>query len=104
MALDGLAEDYKAFVHLTDVGLSRQPAQHDGDPGGGYTPTTRWVPGELVPDRHALPLPGDLAPGRYQLWAGMYAFSSGHNLDVVSSDVPHDGRRVLLAEIEVVEP
>ena len=104
IALDGLAEDYKAFVHLTDTGLTRQPAQHDGDPGGGYTPTTRWVPGELVPDRHALPLPDDLPPGRYQVWAGMYAFSSGQNLDVVSSDVPHDGRRVLLAEIEVVGP
>ena len=104
IALDGLAEDYKAFVHLTDTGLTRQPAQHDGDPGGGYTPTTRWVPGELVPDRHALPLPDDLPPGRYQVWAGMYAFSSGQNLDVVSSDLPHDGRRVLLAEIEVVGP
>lgn len=104
MALDGLAEDYKTFVHLTDTGLTRQPAQHDGDPGGGYTPTTRWVPGELVPDRHTLALPGDLAPGRYQVWAGMYAFPSGQNLDVVSSDLPHDGRRVLLAEIEVVGP
>jgi hypothetical protein len=99
-----LGEDYKTFVNLTDVEVTRQPAQHDGDPGQGFTPTVRWLPGELVPDEHSLSLPGDLAPGRYRLWAGMYQFPSLQNLAVVSSDLPHDGTRVLLAEIEVVAP
>jgi hypothetical protein len=99
-----LDEEHKTFIHLTDVDLTRQPAQHDGDPGRGFTPTARWLPGELVPDGHALSLPRDLAPGRYLLWAGMYEFPSLQNLAVVSSDLAHDGTRVLLGEIEVEAP
>jgi hypothetical protein len=110
-ALRQMDRDYKAFVHLTDAAMTRQPAQHDGDPGGGYTPTTRWELGELVPDRHPLRLPADLLPGKYRLWAGMYEFndsSSGseeamiRNLDVISSDVPVADNRILLGEIEVL--
>jgi hypothetical protein len=100
----GLTEDYKTFIHLTDAQVTRQPTQHDDDPGGNFTPTTRWLPGELVPDKHSLPLPDDLPPGLYHLWADMYEFPSVRNLEVVSSDLPHDGKRVLLAEIEVVAP
>jgi hypothetical protein len=61
--------DYKSFVHL--LGPEGQViAQHDGDPGGGYTPTTRWMQGELVPDRHRLALPEGLPPGSYALAPG----------------------------------
>ena len=63
LALQRADQDYKSFVHLTDEGMTDQPVQHDGDPGGGFTPTTRWAPGEVIPDRHALLLPSDLAPG-----------------------------------------
>jgi hypothetical protein len=101
-ALADLMQDYKVSVQLTDVAVTRQPAQHDGDPGRGYTPTTRWLPGEVVPDPHALSLPADLAPGRYRLWAAMYEYPAVRNLAVVTSPVQHDGERVLLAEIEVV--
>ena len=79
-ALRAPQQDYKTFVHLTDVDVTRQPAQHDGDPGGGFSPTTRWLPGELVPDTHHLTLPADLAPGRYRLWAGMYEHEPLRNL------------------------
>lgn len=65
------AENYKSFVHLLSSDGS-VIAQHDGDPGSGFTPTTRWQPGELVPDRHTLLLPADLAPGEYSLAAGLY--------------------------------
>ncbi|MBN1659296.1 MAG: hypothetical protein JXA93_12905 [Anaerolineae bacterium] len=96
--------DYKVSVQLTDVAVTRQPAQHDGDPGGGFTPTTRWLPGELVPDTHTLALPDDLAPGRYRLWAAMYQFPTVRNLVVKSSATETDGQRVMLAEIEVIAP
>jgi hypothetical protein len=103
-ALRDLDENYKAYVHLTDAALTRQPAQHDGDPGGGFTPTTRWLPGELVADTHALALPGDLAPGRYFLWAGMYEYAAVRNLAVLSAGVPSDSNRLLVGEIEVEVP
>jgi hypothetical protein len=97
-------QDYKTFVHLTDAAATQQPSQHDGDPGGGFTPTTRWLPGELVPDAHPLALPTDLAPGRYLLWAGMYEHDTVRNLAVRSSEAPTADNRVLLGEIEVVAP
>jgi hypothetical protein len=103
-ALRDLDQDYKVFVHLTDPAVTRQPAQHDGEPGGGFTPTSRWLSGELVPDTHPLALPADLAPGRYTLWAGLYEYPAMRNLAVVSTDGPVAGGRVYLGEIEVVAP
>lgn len=114
-ALRAPAQDYKAFVHLTDAGLTGQPSprlQHDGDPGAGFSPTTRWLAGEVVPDLHTLLLPPDLPAGRYRLWAGMYEYESLRNLpvvavrpgDVLSAQVPVVGDRVLLGEIEVRAP
>jgi hypothetical protein len=103
-ALRAPQQDYKTFVHLTDAALTRQPAQHDGDPGGGFTPTTRWLPGELVPDTHPVALPDDLPPGRYRLWAGMYEPEPLRNLAVLSSDTTTADNRVLLGEIEVLAP
>lgn len=101
IALTELGEDYKTFIHLTDVEVTHQPTQHDGDPGGDFTPTTRWLPGELVPDTHSLSLPPNLPAGRYHLWADMYQYPSVRNLKVASAEVPTDGKRVLLGEIQV---
>ncbi|MGC9333647.1 MAG: hypothetical protein ACP5JJ_05820, partial [Anaerolineae bacterium] len=103
-ALCSLDEDYKVFVHLTDADVTRQLAQHDGDPNAGFTPATRWLSGEIVPDTHQLALPGDLAPGLYRLWAGMYDYGTLRNLQVVSSPSLAVDGRVLLGEIEVLAP
>jgi hypothetical protein len=104
-ALRSLAQDYKAFVHLTDPAMTRQPAQHDGDPGAGFTPTTRWLPGEVVADTHALLLPANLPAGRYRLWAGMYEYETMRNLVVEAGSSPGvtvADNRILLGEVEVV--
>jgi hypothetical protein len=62
--------NYKAFVHLlSDDGTIL--AQSDAVPAAGYA-TNRWVPDEVVLDRHVLALPEDLPPGEYQLVAGLY--------------------------------
>ncbi len=56
MALTPLEEDLTAFVHL--IGPDGEKiSQHDGPPGESFSPTTRWEPGEIVPDRHLIPLP-----------------------------------------------
>jgi len=76
-------------VHL--VGEDGQIiAQHDGDPVGGFTPTTRWRPGEIVPDRHRLPLP-DGAKGVYRLKAGLYRLEPSLRNLTVAPPSP-DGR------------
>ncbi len=101
MALTELDEDYRRSIHLTNAEVTHEPAQYDGDPGGSFTPTTRWVPGELVPDTHSLTLPPDLPPGRYHLWADVYQYPGVRSLSVISAEAPTDGNRVLLAEVQV---
>jgi len=56
MALEPLEENLTAFVHLLGPGGERI-SQHDGPPGESFSPTTRWEPGEIIPDRHIIPIP-----------------------------------------------
>lgn len=59
---------YSVFVHL--LGESERPlVQHDGPPGA--LPTTAWLPGEVITDRHRVPLTG-LPAGRYRIVVGLY--------------------------------
>lgn len=67
----GAPEPVTAFVHLVGPD-GRLIAQHDGPLAGPYTPAARWLPGELLPDEHPIPLPPDLTPGSYLLKAGLY--------------------------------
>lgn len=63
--------DFTVFVHLVDD-QGRLRAQDDAPPLDGQFPTTRWQSGVIFDDRHDLPLPADLGPGRYRLLIGMY--------------------------------
>ncbi len=60
-----------AFVHLVDetgMGVS----QHDGPPGGQYTPYPRWVPGLVLNSTYYISVPETLSPGTYRIVAGLY--------------------------------
>jgi hypothetical protein len=104
LALENLHQDYGRSIHLAAADATRQLAQDDDGPEGDFTPTSRWLAGELVPDSHYLTLPADLPAGRYYLSADMFEYTSASNLAVVSSDQPTDGERVVLAEIQVNRP
>jgi hypothetical protein len=39
---------------------------------GGARPTSTWAEGEIIVDHHSIPIGGDVPPGTYQLFAGMY--------------------------------
>lgn len=61
--------DYSASVFLLDMnGVLR--LQDDRAPAD--QPTSRWAVGTPQFDRHTLSIPGDLAPGEYQLGVKMY--------------------------------
>jgi hypothetical protein len=92
LALRDAGTDYKTFVHMLDAN-GQVVSQHDGDPVGGFTPTTRWRQGELIADRHRLSLPPGLAGGSYALKAGMYQFQPMRNLQATPSG--QDGRITL---------
>ena len=92
-----IAKRYKVFLQLLDES-GALAAQRDSQPNGGATPTTAWTPGERVSDRHALPIPPDLRPGRYRLIAGLYDSS-----DALARLPVADGNYVDLGEISVLE-
>lgn len=70
--------NYKAFVHLLDSS-GRIVAQSDTVPAEGYA-TNRWLPAEVVIDRHILYLPAELPAGGYTLVAGLYEPIDVHRL------------------------
>jgi hypothetical protein len=97
LGLREMGENYKAFVHLLGPD-GAVIAQHDGDPLGGYTPTSRWRPGEIIADRHLLTLPEDLPAGEYGLRTGLYQVEPLRNLVI---DPPTADNRVDIGTIIV---
>ncbi|MDE3074230.1 MAG: hypothetical protein KGJ86_02275 [Chloroflexota bacterium] len=66
-AMAAPSRDYTVYVHLLDA-HGRIVAQADGQPRGGDFPTSTWLPGDRVEDRHTLSVP----PGRYTVEVGLY--------------------------------
>jgi hypothetical protein len=99
LALRETAQNYKVFVHLLGPDGS-VIAQHDGDPVGGFTPTTRWRPGQIIADRRLITLPEGLPAGEYGLRAGMYQVDPLRNLLV---DPPAADNRVDIGTVTAPE-
>ena len=66
-----------AFVHLVDQ-TGKGVSQHDGPPGGQYTPYQRWKPGLILNSTHNITVPETLSPGTYRLIAGLYFPAISH--------------------------
>jgi len=101
LARRGFEEDMVSFVHLVPAGGTSPVAQSDQQADGGFTPTTRWVAGEIIPDRHQIPLPADLPAGEYALYAGMYHFPSMDSLEILAARRPLSHGRVLVGSVEI---
>ena len=68
-----LRKDYASYVHLlSDPG--EKIASQDNPHTGASKPTTEWIPNTIITDTASIPIPADIAPGRYLLVAGMYSF------------------------------
>jgi mannosyltransferase len=99
-----LTHDYTVFVHLLGPynPATGGPvwAQDDSYPLQGGHPTSRWIAGQTVPDRHPLELPASMPAGTYQVEVGLYDASTGARVpvDVVSED------RILIEEVSVLAP
>ncbi|MGB9299065.1 MAG: hypothetical protein WCD51_00580, partial [Anaerolineae bacterium] len=104
LSLQEKSQNYKVFVHLMDQGLTTMWAQQDGDPGEGFTPTTRWMAGEVVVDEHALYIPPETPPGTYKLFTGMYEWETVRNLTILMPEAASPNNRILLGAVEVVAP
>jgi len=88
--------NYHFFAHLLDEGGVLR-SQHDG---AGF-PTASWHAGDLVLSRFSIPVPGDLAAGPYQVWAGLYSYPDVVNVPILDVAGNPAGERVALGEVEV---
>jgi len=79
-----LPQDYTVFVHLLDD-TGQLAAQADAEPRGGAYPTSAWVADDVIPDKHTLNLPANLAPGEYALRIGLYLAPNGPRLPLKPS-------------------
>jgi hypothetical protein len=70
-ALATATDSYRVFVHLLDD-HGTLVTQSDAVPDHWMRPTTGWVPGEYIRDRHALTIPPDAVPPPYALRLGWY--------------------------------
>ena len=93
--------DYVVFVHLLD-GEGRLVSQHDGQPVGGFKPTTSWQVDETVADNHGVLIPRGTPPGEYRLVAGMYCPATGDRLQVLGKGSDSEQDSVFLAMIRIV--
>ncbi len=64
--------DWTVFTHLVDPESGQVVAGHDSRPGAGSLPTPRWRAGWRILDEYEMRLPDNLAPGEYDLYAGLY--------------------------------
>jgi hypothetical protein len=102
LALRRPEADYKVFLHLIDQ-TGALWAQHDGEPGFFFTPTTRWQQGEFMEDFHTLGWrEGETPPaGRFQLFAGLYDPATGQRLPVLDAAGQLTGDQALLGEFDL---
>ena len=78
-ALTSTHRPYTVFVHLLDE-AGNVKGYGDSEPGGGAYPTTGWLPGEYLTDRHTVTLAPDAPAGTYQVAVGLYDPATGERL------------------------
>lgn len=93
-----MREDYTVFVHLMDG--EEIVAQGDSQPQDGHYPTPIWDEGEVVIDEHRLTT-GELSPGEYDLWVGLYRLETMERLPVIDAQGEAIGERVSLGTISI---
>lgn len=89
---------YKVFTYLLDS-KGQIWGQKDGVPGGGYYPTTGWLPGEVIVDEYEISVKSDAPSGDYAIEVGMYEPETMKRLaafDENQGRLPND--RILLDE------
>ena len=102
-AREPIGEDYTVFAHL--LGENGQLwGQHDGQPEGGFYPTSFWDEGEVIVDEHEIVLRPDTPPGEYQIAAGLYRPATDERLAVNAGSQELGDGRLLLGTVQVSEP
>jgi len=98
-----VTEDYVQFLHFGNEETGEWWV-YDQQPLGARLPTRLWYSGLADSETWEIPLPADLAPGRYSVFTGLYRISDQERLgvsDVEGTSFPDD--RVPLGYV-MIEP
>jgi len=103
-----LAPAHKVFTHLLGETFNATSGnflwgQSDAEPAANTRPTTTWRAGEVIVDRHLIPVAADAPAGRYTLEVGLYEPTSGARLAVVGAAGAAVDDHVVVTTV-VVEP
>ena len=79
--------DYTVFVHLVDQG-GKLWGQGDSVPVRGMYPTSAWLPGQSVEDRHVIQVDPGVPPGSYRVLVGLYDPATLERLEAVGPEGP----------------
>ena len=79
------SEDHAQFLHLGHV-ESGEWWVYDQHPLGARLPTRLWYSGLADSEVWSVPLPADLAPGRYDAFTGLYRVSDKERVPVTDVD------------------
>ncbi|MCP5095229.1 MAG: hypothetical protein GY943_06735 [Chloroflexi bacterium] len=82
-ALQPMTHSYTVFMHVIDAD-GQLVAQHDGLPMQGNVPTTCWVSGEMIADKHTLDLPENV-DGQLSFVTGLYRLETGERLSTAGA-------------------
>ena len=83
-SLAATEQDYTVFVHLVNAD-GAFAGQHDGQPAMGSYPTSLWLPGEIIRDRHEVAVDAAASPGIYRLEVGLYVAETGARVPLPGS-------------------
>lgn len=98
------AQALNVFVHI--IGAGGPVAQFDF-PLDALLPPAQWGAGETIEQPLELPLPADIASGKYQIFVGSYDPASGQRLPLQTTAPAHgaDGPDALLvAQFSIQQP
>ncbi len=77
--LEGTDRSYTVFLHLVDAN-GVVYGYGDADPGGGEYPTTGWIAGEFIADKHEVIVSTGTPAGTYRMLVGLYDPVTGERL------------------------
>ncbi|MEA3335711.1 MAG: glycosyltransferase family 39 protein [Chloroflexota bacterium] len=100
--LSEMDTSYTVFTHLLDD-QEQLRGQWDGIPDRGESPTTGWLPGEIISDPYQIPIQADAPPGPYRIEIGLYDAASPNypRLPLLGANGQVQGDRILLGEVRI---
>ncbi|MCB9078785.1 MAG: glycosyltransferase family 39 protein [Anaerolineaceae bacterium] len=101
-SLDFAASNYTVFIHAAGPDQSIR-GQWDSVPVQGTSPTSGWIPGEIIEDHYEVLMGRDVPAWKYDIFVGMYDPVTGERLPVSSARAPISENRIWLTRLPAVD-